>query len=200
MTFIPVPNTVKVVWRYLNNTVDMVNVTHFRKATPGVDVSTMAPLASELLALWQDEIQPLQCSACQFMGLTLTDLTSQDGAFYELNPTSATYGTADDASLPGNATVAVRLRTAKRGRAYQGRLYQIGMTDLQCDGNRCSTAFQAALQPAWDAFRSPGIAGWIWSVVSYTLNGVARTEGVATEITSVSVNREMDSQRRRLIN
>jgi hypothetical protein len=133
--------------------------------------------------------------------IVLKDLSSADGAtsVYQAGLPIAGVATGDP-TLPLNVTAAVSFGTAKRGRSFRGRIYQIGMVISQVAGSQLTSTYRAALIAAYGALVTAINGGdAVMSVVSRYANKAPRASGITTPITSVSVDINTDSQRRRLI-
>lgn len=73
------------------------------------------------------------------------------------------------------------------------------MTSTQVTGNEITTAFSTSLRNAWLQMRDVGSTpATDLAVVSRIEGGVLRAEGIATIVTGVTIEKVLDSQRRRL--
>ena len=128
------------------------------------------------------------------------DLSSQTAPAIEYAsglPISGTYPNGTD--LPLNVTVAVSFGTNLRGRSYRGRIYQVGMTSDMIVDNQITVTFKNSLLTAYnDLVARISQTGGDLVVVSRFHNKAPRSVGVTTPITRVSVDVNLDSQRRRL--
>jgi hypothetical protein len=104
---------------------------------------------------------------------------------------------------PGNVTIAIKRASGLTGRSARGRTFWIGLPVDQLDTNK-NTVIQAdadAIVAAVDEVRLDIIEqGWVPVIVSRFSLGVKRDEGETFEwLASSIVDREVDSQRRRLL-
>ena len=198
MAFIPVPRTIRVAFEYSwGESVEAVNVFHVRHVG-AVTEGVMATLAEELHIWWDNELRPLQGQAWRLDRIMLRDLTTADSFEYVYGVGVA--GGLAEASMPANVTIALSLRTGLSGRSFRGRLFHIGFTDPQVNGNALAVGVASDLLAAYAALLSmlPGVDCEL-VVVSYQANGEPRAEGLATPVISISlVNQNIDHQDRRL--
>ena len=112
-------------------------------------------------------------------------------------------GALSASALPDNVTLAVKKASAFTGRAARGRLYWIGapLSKLATNENQWTVSGAAEIEDAVDALRI-AITGSVWQavIVSRFANGVKRPFAITTNwIDSVTVDINVDSQRRRLL-
>lgn len=133
-----------------------------------------------------------------------TDLTTQTGASI-LKVYTPTPGPINDGTgLPGNAALAIKFATDKRGRSYRGRNYLAGLASTQLlsgDANEISSTAVANLVTQYSAL--PGLllamtVPGVHVVCSRHSLGAPRVSAVLTPVSAYEVNSAMDSQRRRL--
>jgi hypothetical protein len=171
-------------------------VTHFAGITPELMASDGAAFVD-----WYDAHgKATMHSGVTLSKLVIKDLTSQNGHAIEYNtglPLSGADSTHQAAPL--NVTAAVSFGTGLRGRSFRGRIYQVGMTVYQLIDNQLTSGMRSALIEVYGELVTAmqTNAGRL-CVVSRYHDKTARTTGVATPITSVNVNIDIDSQRRRL--
>ena len=101
--------------------------------------------------------------------------------------------------MPNATTIAVKKNTGRAGRSYRGRVYHVGLTEIQVQDNRITPTATAAINTAYSTLITRYTAiNCEWVVASTQNNNVPRVVGVATPIVGVSVDPVIDSQRRRL--
>jgi len=197
--YIPVPNTAKFEMIFSQDDQTIVNVFHAR-AGSGWDATELTNMLDQLVSFFTDEMQgnyPIEYSLRLLRG---TDLSSETGAVAERALFPPLFGTVEEANpLPNNVTAAVKWNTALRGRSYRGRTFIPCLMDPHVAGNRLSVAGLAYAGNYANGLYGCFTRGEIQMVVVSLCHGKQwRTTGVATAITSYSVNEVLDSQRRRL--
>lgn len=196
--FIPVPGTLKAELLFSQKGQRLENVLHIDTGHTPV-LSDVVSLAGAIITWWTTYIQPIAATELALMGVKFTNLEAADGFQVEYNAGLPLYGTAGATGLPNNVTVAVRLTTDYRGRNSTGRLYHVGLRAGQISGNLIDATVIPVLKTAYEALVSACLdGGGSLSVVSYWINKVLRPEGLATPITGVAIDENLDSQRRRL--
>lgn len=198
MAFIPVPNTalaeVVVVWdgQICENTLYFLGAAAW-------DATTLTALGGELVAWWNTNIKSLVCTNTALSRVRLTSLESQSAPGIEYTTGLPITGTGATACMPNNVSAAIAFITALRGRSYRGRNYVIGLQEGQVVGNLLDASVAAAYVAAYAALDTAVTANsGQHVVVSRQLNNVPRVTGVATIVTAYSMERVIDSQRRRL--
>ena len=196
--FIPTEHGLKVELLYSQNGQKLENVFNFDCGHNPV-LEDVASLAGVVIDWWIAHIQPMASTDLGFMGLKFTNLEAADGFQVEYNTGLPLWGLGEAAGLPGNVTVAVRLNTMYRGRSSTGRVYHVGLRPTQVAGNQLEMNSISVLKAAYEALLSDAqIAGFAWTVISYMISKNWRPAGIKSNITSVSVEQNLDSQRRRL--
>lgn len=200
MAFVPVADTYQVELRmsYLDQQVE--NTLYFQ-AKPDAATPTLAALANEVLLWWNASIRPYLSSQVTLREIYVTDLSSVDGEAYTFTPpTPLPVGGDTAAALPGNVSLAVSFRTAKRGRSFRGRNFIVGLVEPAVTGNNVSADFANGMSDGYNDLLSGSLSDdWSWGVVSRYTNNLPRAAGVFTPVTSaIVVDTVVDSQRRRL--
>lgn len=199
MAFIPIPNTAQVEYLCRQDNQAVENVLHYFIAAGPPTVSDLEVLAGAAATWWNTALKPLTPTNVSLVGIKVTSLQTNTAPVIEYVTGLPIVGTAGGTALPNNVTVVTRLTTDLRGRSYRGRVYHIGLTTTQVNGNVLASTFRTSLQAAWASALVLGTApAWTLCVASRFTNGAPRTTGVKTEVTGVSVNPTLDSQRRRL--
>lgn len=198
MPFIPVPRTIRVALEYSwGEGVEAVNVFHVRHVG-AVTEGVMQSVAEELHLWWDNELRPLQGQAWRLDRIMLRDLSAENSFEYVYGV--GVNGALAEASMPANVTIAMSLRTGLSGRSFRGRLFHVGFTDPQVNGNVLAVGVASDLLAAYSTLLSmlPGVDCEL-VVVSYQADGAPRAEGLATPVISISlVNQNIDHQDRRL--
>lgn len=197
MAFIPVPNTLMAEMIYWNGNSYSENTLYFKAELPVQD-SDPENIWMFLEAWWKENCQSLVSSNIALNKIKVTDISEEDGFFFEAAVTGGTGGNIG-AILPMNVTAAVKFNTGRSGRSYRGRNYWIGLVEGQVTADVVEAVTRVAIIAAYtDLLDHAGAEGFQWVVVSRYQNGAPLATGIATPIVSVTMNSEVDSQRRRL--
>jgi len=139
-------------------------------------------------------------SSIKLVKIVLKDMESRTGPAIEyVVGLPIEGGLQTGVELPLNVTAAVSWGTPLRGRSFRGRTYVVGLRAGQVSGNQLTSQARLDLIDQYaDLVSAIGTAGFTLVVVSKYSNKAPRTTGIATAITSVNVNIDLDSQRRRL--
>lgn len=176
-------------------------------AESGWNGASLQLLAESLHTWWDAHYATAASVAVTLNEIVCTDLTSETGDQFT-EPGGGSIGTNTGTALPNNVTLAISFKTNKRGRAFRGRNYVVG---LNVDDRNGPNDIDASVIANWiaiyEAVRTGDELGETtpWVVVS-RFNGVdaegkpiPRVAGVATHVTSVTVaDATIDAQRRRL--
>jgi hypothetical protein len=199
MAFIEVPNTasLQVIFEVAGNRCQ--NVINVHQNNPFSAV-TMANACEIYVSWWASTGKDLSADDAQLTKIVATSLESESAESIEyVIGLPIAGGDTTNASLPLNVTACVSFGTEKRGRSYRGRLYQVALTSSRVSGNLLTTGYRSLLISAYAELISDlQVGGFEMVVVSRYANRAARGTGVTTKITSVSVDPNVDSQRRRL--
>ncbi len=198
MPFIPIPQTAEVAVRVLQDGQNLANVWHVRyEGAPTTTI--MQTIASTTITYWQDQLRPLVPGTVQLLEVSVVDQSEEGGIAALLAPSSNNAGTATSPAMPNATTIAVKKNTGRAGRSFRGRVYHIGLTEIQVQDNRITPTATAAINTAYSTLITRYTAiNCEWVVASTQNNKVPRLVGVATPIVGVSVDPVIDSQRRRL--
>jgi hypothetical protein len=198
MAFIPANHVAQVNLRYLYLGQQCENVYNFQGIGPW-DSATLASCAQDVSQWWVTNLQSLTSNSLFHTGWYAVDLTTDAGAYSETTFPVPYQGSLAEPALPGNVTVAVSFRTLLRGRSYRGRAYHLGLTPSQIAGDQLAPAALAALLPAYQLLLTlPLPNGAAFSVVSRQHDGVVATVATVVPYATVTMDPNLDSQRRRL--
>jgi|SRR5688572_12924668 len=201
MPFIPTPNGIQVEMRYsyLGERCENVFWTNWTGGSPpaAADLSTIGELFWEW---WDAQIKPIQSANATLREIYVTDQSAADGAAATFTAGLPADGGNVLEPLPGNVSLCISLRTAKRGRSFRGRSYIIGLTENQVAGNALTAPSAAAWLAAYDVLVSSLAASSNQLCVCSKFSlGLPRAAGILTPVTdAVIVDNVVDSQRRRL--
>lgn len=198
MPFVPIPNAAQLEYIYTWDGQVCENVlTYF--INTAVTTTNLQHLASAAIVWWGANLKPLQSSSVALLTVKATDLSSQIGPVVEDTTGLPIVGTGASGAVPNNVSVAIKLITANRGRSFRGRVFHIGLVNSVVTNNTVALATRTSLRNAWLAALTLGTSPiWTLAVGSRYTNNAPRVTGLATEVTDISVNAIVDSQRRRL--
>lgn len=201
MAFQAVPDTVEIVIEYLVDESVSVNVFGAELAG-GYTLTDLENLADAVDAVVVADWLPAQVEDAVYVSTTVRGLAAEND-LEAVNTDGAGGGGLIEIGSPGNVTFAVKKVSGKTGRSARGRTYWIGMqrSGLTANLNRMDASAAAAIVGAVDALRAGIVTeGWAPVIISRFSGGVKRAQGVTfTWIDSVSVDLNVDSQRRRLL-
>ena len=196
--FIPVPDTFKCEMRFTQYGQEVENVLYVRQHEPLTPV-TMDAAGALLVLWWVTNMAPRTCVDVSLNEVKITDMSASDAPAESFTTGLPVSGTYDRSGLPGNVTLAVKLSTHSRGRSYTGRSYIVGIPDGSQTGNQVNSDASALYKAAYESLISElSIGGLDLVVVSFVHDKLLREVGVATDVTSVTIDQNLDSQRRRL--
>jgi len=196
--FIPVPKTAQVQIVFTQQGQRVENVLHVTGAAD-FDVAALTAIYPDIHDWWNaagkgmasNTVQPVLCIA--------TAMHSASAPGIETDMSGEPAGTRTSPALPMNVTAAIAEHTGLRGRSYNGRIYHVGMTADMVVGSTLTSAMIAALLGSYNYLKANMTAATRpLSIVSKRSLKAWRTTGVATVVTSLSVDATTDSQRRRL--
>lgn len=198
MPFVPIPNAAQLEYIYTWDGQICENVlTYF--INTAVTTTNLQHLASAAITWWNANLKPLQSSSVALLTVKATDLSSQIGPVVEDTTGLPIVGTGASGAVPNNVSVAIKLITANRGRSFRGRVFHVGLVNSVVTNNTVALATRTNLRNAWLAALTLGTSPiWTLAVGSRYTNNAPRVTGLATEVTDISVNAIVDSQRRRL--
>lgn len=131
--------------------------------------------------------------------VTVSDLTTQNGLVVDRAIVPAINGTVAGETCPNNVTIAVGLRTGLRGRSFRGRIYHIGFATSMTSLNQILPTDLPGFITNYSGLLTLGVAPiFHLQVLSYQTNLLVNNPAVATPVTGITVDVNLDSQRRRL--
>ncbi|AXH79100.1 MAG: hypothetical protein [Circular genetic element sp.] len=199
--FQAVPNVMRADFRYQVGGQYCISSFYARKATPCTftDVSNFATAMHD--DFWVTNLRPLVTSDFSQNGVSGVALDAPDSPFFGLDAAGATQnGTESGMSIPSGSCLVTTFKTAERSRNGRGRVYTSGIPlNKMADPTEVTTDYLADFITAMNSLITIATAlSATLVVVSRWLNKVQRSEGVAIPITSITLDRYVDSQRRRL--
>ncbi len=175
------------------------NVLHF-KPDETYDFATMwSQLGSGLKTWWDTNQKAGTPSAVSLLRIKVTDLSSVTGSAIDYTTGLPLAGTSAQTLAPNNVTVAVKLGTALRGRSYRGRIYHVGLNNTMISGSQITSSAATTLAAAYALLATITATNHFHvGVLSRRANLAWRDTAVFTPMNSVSIDLNLDSQRRRL--
>lgn len=200
MAFIPAMNVAEVVLGGAVNGQDVFTVHNFLfpgSISPG-DLFDLAVLVSQS---WSDNLAPLLGNSYYLNFVRATDLTTSSAPAIEFFPSTNNVGEVLQNPMANNSAVVVSWQTALRGKSYRGRTYVGGLpVTAAINSIEITTLFQTDLVAGMTSFIDDievG-AGVTQVIVSRQAGNAPRVTGVSTPVTTMSVNKALDSMRSRL--
>lgn len=195
--FIPAGNTAKVRLNYQTPGGTANNVLYFRQ-----DVSwtseTLTALAEQVASSWNDFLSPITSVDVTLFSVEAIDVGVPSGAGVVVGADIT--GTLNSPVLPSNVTLSIKFGSGFTGRSRRGRMYFVGLTEIQVAGDEIVDSAQDSLIDNITAFFNE-ITDTLHVdhvIVSYCSNGEWRVDAVTTIVTSYSSDFIIDSMRRRL--
>jgi len=200
MAFVPGTNVVEAQLIYTFLGQRMENTLYFQKGSAWV-VPDMQALGAYLeTTFWNNLVRPQVSNVCSLVEIDLRDLTTVSGFNIVWTGGMPRTGAQTGDPIPGSNTVAISFKTLNAGRSYRGRNYFVGLNEGQVSGNQITVTVRDALRTAWSILLATSATPppATWGVFSRFTAGAPRVTGVFTPITNVTVDVDVDSQRRRL--
>lgn len=200
MPYIPSVNTVQAELIYTWDGQFCETVLHYVPTVLGWTSVELAELGAALVALWNVNIKPSVAATLALTAVTLTDLNTQTGEVYNVASGLPIVGTNASPSLPNNVAIVLTKRTALRGRSYRGRIYHPGLTEGAVVNNNVPSPGIGTIIAGWNAFLSVTTSSHVWKMVvmsRYNANS-PRVTATTTQVTGLTSDGSIDSQRRRL--
>jgi hypothetical protein len=107
-------------------------------------------------------------------------------------------------SAPPQCAVVLSMRTALKGRSYRGRVYIPGLAETSQNAGQIASAgiaaYAAMATQLLAVFGPAGSNGdWRLAVISRYANKLKRLQPVATQVTSITADQTIRTQRRRVL-
>jgi len=202
MAFQSAPNMAEIIVSYTGHSQEFKNIMHAH-LPGGYDLADLTALGVAIDAEVAAEWLPLQSLDYLYNNTTVRGLEFINDQEV-INNTSSAVGGKDAGAMPDNVTLSIKKVSGVTGRSGRGRLYWIGTHegDIASNENSYTTVAALAITAAVDDMRI-AIDSTVWdaAILSRFTNGLKRPFGVPFDwISTVAVNNNVDSQRRRLIN
>lgn len=198
MAFIPTPNAAKVYYSWARSgDTPMGSTLWFTKTD--FTLADMEALG-DAVGAWQNaQIMPRISADYTSQDVVVYDMTDSEGPVVTRTIAATTGSQAGERTSEGLCWVQT-FRTNARGRTGIGRNYLSGFTENQCNGNLINSSEGALNEVAFDSLTNYIPAtGWTHVIVSFQLDGVKRTAGLARAVvTSEGRSNVLGYQRRRV--
>jgi hypothetical protein len=155
-------------------------------------------MAEAIRQWWHNDGRLLVTSAMELTELRLVDLTAPDSFGFDIGY-SGEGGTATGEALPNNVAAVVKWGTGLVGPSNRGRTYVGGISSDSFLQNRLTDSAQGALATHYNALLT-AVSDHTASlaIVSLCHDKVWRTTGVVNAITSLTAEKILRTQQRRL--
>lgn len=198
MAFIRLPLGIRVAVEYEVFGKIVVNVYHVTTTDPIVTLK-LFDIAEIFEAWWLTDMSPGFSNEIALTTVTALNLNEANGEKITLVVAPPIPGGAVELAVSNNVAIVASFATPKTGRSFRGRAYQAGLPRDAITENKITTVKAAAIVTDYLALQALlAFANTDFVVASFQSGGVPRSEGIATEIESISVNTRVDTQRRRL--
>ena len=203
MAYQPVAATALVELVYQVGTTIQENTLYFRHAATSWTPVELTTLGNEMAAWWEASIAPLASIDVSLVRVDVTDLSEQFGSKVVIPLDPAVPGEASTDRLPSNVSMAVTFTTGKRGRAFRGRNFVVGLVEGQVNDDQVNGSAVSLYLAAYNALLVGGSSqptDATWVVVSRVVNQVVQMPTALTNpvLAAVVADDIVDSQRRRL--
>jgi hypothetical protein len=198
--FIPAANTCKVALYFDTAGGKAMNILHFRRDA-GWTESDLRTFHGLISAAWDTNMSPLQSNTIVLSRIVVTDIGAEDSFEYDAVPPDDLTGGDTSPVMPNNVTVATKFTTGHAGRSFRGRVYFVGLTEINCVGDELTSGAQSGINDGWTDFFGELNDGDLEAelvIVSYCHDGAWRSTATVTPVTGISTEITLDSMRTRL--
>lgn len=200
MPFVPVEKCAQFELRYTAAGQQCANTLYFRQGSPWTALQ-LATACESLYNWWVDVLAPTVSTGVTLREVYGFSLETDSAPTATYAPSTPSAGTDVSPLLPNNVSLAVSFRTNRRGRAYRGRNYFLGLTESQVVESTVVETRVNAIAVAYQQLipEDTVIPGATWVVVHRYNGRIPLGVGESEPVTSVAiVDPVVDSQRRRL--
>lgn len=197
-SFVPGTGVVKVDLIFKLNGQQIMNGLHFVWEAP-VGASEFITFAGELVQWYTTYMKPNVPAGLVLENIRVTDMGSENGIQIQYTTGLPLAGSFVTSTMPGNVTAAVKFTTDKRGKSYTGRIFWPALASSTVSDGIIAEGTSIVMKEAFEALIDYAFTGGpVWVVASKIAGGVLRSALETTAIRNVSVDRQVDSQKRRL--
>ena len=198
--FIPFAGVAKAEFRYTLAGQQVENVIYVKGESTPMSTDSMRSIGDVLSAWYTVNEAPLVVTHIVLNEIKLTAMDTFDGPALSYTDGLPVAGTSTGTGLPNNVSLAVKLSSESRGRSATGRWFIAGIpVGVLSDANTVSSGWAGFQKAAFDALiLAFGSTTFRWVIASYRTHNEWRTVGATHDVSGISVDRTVDSQRRRL--
>jgi len=200
MAFIPIPDYVQLIAEYTDGVAIAQNRFFCFGGAP-VTEEDLTEIAETFVDVWEEALSGNVNANWSLTTLFLRDMTTESGINLVYTTGLPSAGSNAGESLPTQVSATVTWQTGFVGRSFRGRTYVVGIPRSFVDGTdrQLTEAAQGFLEDRWTTFLTAmQEAGHAPAVVSLSVGGVPRVEGLVTPIFNARVPFPLATQRRRL--
>lgn len=200
LPFIPFADCAEVVMQFVQQSVPWF-LTFGVSSTDPLTPTKLQEIWDVFDAWWSSDLDTNVSTNCTLTAIKATDLTTQFSPVILGTPTGTATGALSGSVLPAQVAIVTSFGTANRGRSYRGRSYLAGRVFTDQDTvTQWGSARVSAVETAYTNLEiALNAESCQLAVLSRQENGVRRTVGVATPITTITTKSQIATQRRRLI-
>jgi len=196
--FQPAPGIAKVEMRFTHQAQKVENVFHVRQSGAAT-VASLTAIAELFKNAWRTVISTEVVLVATLDSVVVTDLSVVNGLAVVDTALLPSAGQRNEADLPMNVTIAISWHTGLAGKSFRGRTYHVGIPQSVTVGSRINAAYHTGLVNVYEYLRSNAASsGTPMVVLSRRTAKAFRANAIGTDITSMSLDDVLDSQRRRL--
>lgn len=198
MSFIPTPNAVTVTINFSMGGEEFSTSLSFLGTTPAGtgDLTALGAVVSNWVV---SHLVPPLSEQLSYTGMVLYAQDSAQAPLLAIAVDPAVPGGDAQNSSPAQVAAVVKFDTPVRGRTGQGRAYIPGIGESNVGVTGVNSTFVTALQAAYDALPGALIgSGYQHVIISKTLNGQPRSQGVPTVVNQYIARNVVGTQRRRV--
>jgi len=199
MPFIPAPDVLQAELVYNWNAQIVETVLQFQ-CTTALTPTLMNQAGAFLVTWWKDVIDGYMSNSLSLIQVKLTDMTTQIAPVINYATGLPAAGTNASPTMPNNVACVITKRTLLRGRSFRGRIYHPGLCEAQVVANSVDGPTLTALITEYNKlihFTTVG-ASWDMVVMSRYHDNAPRTTADSNQVTNLTSDGVVDSQRRRL--
>jgi len=194
--FVPTPDVVEVTFEHFGfEGINMCHVLHLLNLNPPTIEDHVNDLVGNLANWYATQVMPFISNHVQFDTATCLPIDEAD-LFQTVDHAHIVHGGVSGQMMPNQDAFRLELLTATPGKMGRGCKYISGIPRVVVVGNDVTLQWATFVRDAWRGLIpiAAGL-GWTWVVLSKTLGGAPRAEGVVSPITDVDFKRLRVSNR-----
>ncbi len=201
MPFIPAVDGIKVMMEFVSAQGNRaMNIFWVRDEGGVASIARLTELHGIIHAWANAEWDVVAADAWEFDRLVTQDWNVENSWVVQTLPSVA--GARTSEALPATSTMALSLRTGLAGRSFRGRLYHVGLTEDQTEGDFIDPVKATEIVAAYDQLRLDLQADdFTWVVASFVTDGAPRAAAVLSNVINILMtNTALDTMRSRHAN